>query len=112
MRRVWGQEVIYLHLDETDEAAMGLYGGGGYERVVGVDPTGWYQEVMFEAARKEGRKLRYYSKKVGRRKDEEEEEEEEGGGEEGEVGGGRGGWEGEGGEGVGKSEGGEGEGWE
>jgi len=87
---VWGEEMIFLHLDETDEAAMGLYKGGGYGRVVGVDPTGWYQEVMFEAARKEGRKLRYYSKRVGG-----EGEEGEGGGEEG---GGGVGWAGEEGE--------------
>lgn len=84
VRRVWGEEVIYLHLDEADEAAMGLYQRGGYRRVVGVDPTGWYQEVMFEAARKEGRKLRYYSKSVGEEEEgKEEQDDERGGGEEG-----------------------------
>ncbi len=88
MRRVWGEEVIYLHLDEADEATMGLYERLGYSRVVGVDPTGWYQEVMFEAARKEGRKLRYYSKKVGKEEEGREEEGDEGGG--GEDGGWRG----------------------
>lgn len=78
---MWAQDVIYLHLDETDLAATQLYRGLGFEPVRGVDPTGWYQELMFEAARSAGRKLMYYSKDVRTKKEEEEEDE----GEEGDV---------------------------
>jgi hypothetical protein len=68
----WEEEVVYLHLDETDVTAMSLYGKLGYERVIGVDPTGWYQEVMIEAARREGKSLKYYKREVGILKKEEE----------------------------------------
>lgn len=68
----WEEDVVYLHLDETDVAAMSLYGKLGYERVIGVDPTGWYQEVMIEAARREGKSLKYYKREVGILKKEEE----------------------------------------
>ena len=47
---------------QTDPAAATLYASLGYKPVKGVEPTGWYNQMMFEEAARVGKRLCYYAK--------------------------------------------------